>query len=44
MSDVDYRLCLVLIQKVYEVDAMDLGKVREYIKEILTILNEVSRA
>ncbi len=40
MGEVDYRLCLVLIQKIYEVDAMDLGKVCEYIKEILVILGE----
>ena len=34
MSDVDTRLCLVLIQKLYELPADDLNKVREYIKEI----------
>jgi hypothetical protein len=40
MNEVDKRLCLVLIQKIHEVDAMDLGRVREYIKEILAILGE----
>lgn len=34
VSEVDRRLCLVLIQKLYELPAEDLNKVREYIKEI----------
>ena len=34
MSEVDARLCLVLIQKLYELPAQDMDKVREYIKEI----------
>ncbi len=38
LTDVDKRLCLVLIQKLYELSAEDIDKVREYIKEIKKVL------
>ena len=38
MNDVNNRLCLVLIEKVRQVPAMDLALVREYINEILALL------
>ncbi len=44
MNDVDARLCLVLIEKLREVDAMDLNLVREYIKEIKTLLARAALA
>ena len=39
MSEVDYRLCLVLIQKLREVPAENLALVREYISEIKEVLD-----
>lgn len=38
MNEVDARLCLVLIQKLFELPAEDMDKVRWYIEEIKKVL------